>query len=298
MQKIKCAICIINYKKTKSTELAKQTVSFLQARGVEFLCPQHDDVAKLGYSAHELNLLEEDLRCYLAEIPQKKPDIAFIFGGDGTLIHASRVLALYHIPIIGVNLGKLGFLTAVEPNNLESSLVKLMEGNYLLEDRMLLWGEVRRNDKVVMSSIAQNDVIINHGSISRIIDINVLIDHQLALSFSGDGLVLATPTGSTAYSLSAGGPIVLPNAQMIVVTPISPHNLYARPMIANADSEIQVICNFLNKKAQVTFDGQNLFLLQHGDEVIIKKSPYSACFVWIESSMFFTNLHRKLCSGI
>ena len=167
-----------------------------------------------------------------------------------------------------------------------------------LEDRMLLWGEVRRNDKVVMSSIAQNDVIINHGSISRIIDINVLIDHQLALSFSGDGLVLATPTGSTAYSLSAGGPIVLPNAQMIVVTPISPHNLYARPMIANADSEIQVICNFLNKKAQVTFDGQNLFLLQHGDEVIIKKSPYSACFVWIESSMFFTNLHRKLCSGI
>ncbi len=297
MLKIQQALCIINFQKPGSEEIAKQAIDFLAAHGVTFFAPK----GEIGFSAHDLSILEQalqDNQTMLQAGEGQKVDIAFIFGGDGTLIHSSRVLALFGIPIIGINLGKLGFLAAIELNCLEDSLEKLISGKFFLEERLLLWGEVERDGVVVMQSSAQNDIVVNNSSISRTINIDMKIDGQLALSFGGDGLVIATPTGSTAYSLSAGGPIVLPNSQLIVATPISPHNFFARPMIANADSKIEVDCTFINKMAQVTFDGQSLFQLQHGDKVMIRRSRFNARFVWIENSMFLNNLHRKMGSGM
>lgn len=293
MKQLKSAVCILNYTKAESVEYAKKVIEYLSTNDIDFVFPGEHIGYELGYSAKDLGVLVEDLK----EIPdEEKPDFAIVFGGDGTIIHAARVLSVFDIPLFGVNLGKMGFLAAVERDNLQEKLERFVQGHYLIEERMLLSAEIERDGKVIFSGIAQNDVVINND-ISRTIDIDLAIDGHHAMSYVGDGLILASPTGSTAYSLSAGGPIMVPNAENIIVTPISPHNLYARPIITDGDSKVTVSVGFKNSFGKITFDGQYGCRLEPNDKVNVTKCKDSSEFIWIDKFTFLENLHKKLGSN-
>ena len=292
---LKTAMLIMNYKKAESVSYAKQIIEYLSTNHIDFVFPGEDIGYELGYSAKDLAIMVNDLYTKKKN-KEDYPDFAIVLGGDGTIIHAARVLAKFGIPLFGVNLGQLGFLTAVEKDNLEQKLEKFVAGNYIIEERMLLFGKVIRHGEVIITGAAQNDIVINND-ISRTIEANLSIDDHHAMSYVGDGLILATPTGSTAYSLSAGGPILVPNAENIIVTPISAHNLYARPIITNGSSKVSVSFGFKNSFSKITFDGQSSYQLEPKDIVQIEKYQYQSKFIWIEESTFLDNLHKKLGSN-
>lgn len=293
MEKLKSAVCILNYKKAESVSYAKRVIEYLSTNNIDFVFPGAEVGYELGYSAQNLVSLIEDLQNMKEN---EKPDFAVIFGGDGTIIHSARVLSQFDIPLFGINLGQMGFLSAIERYNLQEKLEQFVAGNYIIEDRMLLYAEVIRDGKVIISGTAQNDVVINN-EISRTIEANLSIDGHHAMSYVGDGLILASPTGSTAYSLSAGGPIMVPNAENIIVTPISAHNLYARPIITDGNSQVSVSVGFKNSFGKITFDGQYGCRLEPKDLVNITKSRDVSRFIWIEESTFLDNLHKKLGSN-
>lgn len=293
MTELKSAMLIINYKKPESIGYAKQVIEYLSTNHIDFVFPGEDIGYELGYSAKDLSTMVDDLK---KKKKSEYPDFAIILGGDGTIIHAARVLSQFDIPLFGINLGQLGFLTAIEKANLKEKLEKFVSGNYVIEERMLLYAEVVREGKIIINGSAQNDVVINND-ISRTIEANLSIDDHHAMSYVGDGLILATPTGSTAYSLSAGGPILVPNAENIIVTPISAHNLYARPIITDGNSRVTVSFGFKNSFGKITFDGQSSYQLEPKDLIVISKCQYKSKFIWIEESTFFDNLHKKLGSN-
>ncbi|MGI5825385.1 MAG: NAD(+)/NADH kinase [Bacillota bacterium] len=293
MAELKSAMLIINYKKPESIGYAKQVIEYLSTNHIDFVFPGEDIGYELGYSAKDLSTMVDDLK---KKKKSEYPDFAIILGGDGTIIHAARVLSQFDIPLFGINLGQLGFLTAIEKANLKEKLEKFVSGNYVIEERMLLYAEVVREGKIIINGSAQNDVVINND-ISRTIEANLSIDDHHAMSYVGDGLILATPTGSTAYSLSAGGPILVPNAENIIVTPISAHNLYARPIITDGNSRVTVSFGFKNSFGKITFDGQSSYQLEPKDLIVISKCQYKSKFIWIEESTFFDNLHKKLGSN-
>lgn len=293
LAKLKSAILIINYKKADSVSYAKQVIEYLSTNHIDFIYPSEDVGYELGYSAKDLNIMIDDLR---KKDNQDWPDFAIVLGGDGTIIHAARVLSKFNIPLFGINLGQLGFLSAVEKENIEDKLEKFVAGDYIIEERMLLHAEVVREGEIVIAGSAQNDVVINND-ISRTIEANLSIDGHHAMSYVGDGIILATPTGSTAYSLSAGGPILVPNAENIVITPISAHNLYARPIITDGNSKVTVSFGLKNSFGKITFDGQSNYQLGPKDIIVIQRSKYKSQFIWIEESTFLDNLHKKLGSN-
>lgn len=293
MKQLKSAVLIMNYAKADSVDYAKKVIEYLSTNNIDFVFPGEHIGYELGYSAKDLGVLVEDLK---ETADDEKPDFAIVFGGDGTIIHAARVLSEFGIPLFGVNLGKMGFLAAIEKDKLLEKLERFVQGDYCIEKRMLLFAEIRRNGNIIFSGTAQNDVVINND-ISRTIDIDLAIDGHHAMSYVGDGLILASPTGSTAYSLSAGGPIMVPNAENIIVTPISPHNLYARPIITDGESTVTVSVGLKNSFGKITFDGQYGCRLEPKDKVDITKCQSYSEFIWIEKFTFLDNLHKKLGSN-
>ena len=289
MVKFNKAICIVNLDKPDTEPVAKKVQKVLSEGGIEFVLPGAGYESKLGFSVNELNVLGNILR---SQPPSERPDLALVFGGDGTMIHTARVLAAYDVPLLGVHLGSVGFLSVLELDNLEDSLQRILNGECVLEDRILLKGRVLRNGEQILSGTAQNDIVIDNR-LSCMIGIDLSINDQPAMNFVGDGLITATPTGSTAYSLSAGGPIVMPNTELIVATPISPHNLFARPIIIDANSELKVEIGYKNYTGKISFDGQEDFGLEPGDQIYIQKCDYKAHYVWIGESTFLNKLHRK-----
>jgi NAD+ kinase len=220
-----------------------------------------------------------------------------VLGGDGTLLSRSRKVAPYNVPIFGVNLGTLGFLTEVEVGDLEPSLNKLINGQYTIEDRMMLEAHVIRNNEKVEVYYGLNDIVITKGALARLINVAAYVDNEFVNAFPADGLIIASPTGSTAYSLSAGGPIVVPNLDLMLVTPICPHTLYARPMVIAPHSEVKVV--MLNNRGEVslTIDGQHGYRLQSGDEIIVKKAPFTTKLLKLNDRSFFQVMEGKLKEG-
>jgi len=287
MKAIKKAICIINYKKPQASILAEKAIKFLSYSGVSFTAP----IGAIGYSAHALENYKE-------EIAASNADVAIIFGGDGTLIKSSGILAPLGIPVMGVNLGTLGFLISVEPSAMEESLTFLVSGDYTLENRILLQGSLIRGDKVLHEFSAVNDIVVNNSVVARTIYLDCIINGERSIPYEGDGVVIATPTGSTAYSLSAGGPIVLPQTDVFLITPVAPHNLYARPIVTSSNSEVIIIYKSEDLKALVTYDGQGQYQMETGDQVVVRKGEHKAQFVWVGKQKFLTNLRHKMCSGV
>ena len=200
-------------------------------------------------------------------------DLAIVIGGDGTLLSVARALADFEVPLIGVNLGRLGFLTDIAPENMLEDIGKMLDGEYVDEERFLLAAEILRDSTTVHASKAVNDVIINKGELSRLIEFETYVDDQFVNSMLADGIIVATPTGSTAYALSAGGPLLHPALAAIVLVPICPHTLSDRPIVIGSDSVVRiVIIGHDNQRAHVTFDGQLHYPLRHRDQILVRRA--------------------------
>lgn len=199
-------------------------------------------------------------------------DLVIVVGGDGSLLGAARALARPGTPVLGINRGSLGFLTDIRPDELEEKVSEVLAGCYLMESRFLLEALVRRGDEPIGQSDALNDVVLHPGKSTRMIEFELYIDGQFVCSQKSDGLIVATPTGSTAYSLSAGGPIMHPKLDAIVIVPMYPHTLSSRPIVVDGNSELKVvIATDMQIYPQVSCDGQNHFTCAPGDTLTIRK---------------------------
>ncbi len=218
-------------------------------------------------------------------------------GGDGTLLHSARLTAPLGVPIFGVNLGHLGFLTEVAIPQLYEAMECLLAGRYTIEERMMLQASVVRNGHTYEPIIGLNDAVITKGAFARLIGFDTMVDGQLFNTYHADGIIISTPTGSTAYSLSAGGPIVLPDLELMVVTPICPHALWARPLVIAADSEVQVVLRSKLGEVMLTIDGQHGMRLRFGDLIKVRKAMHRAKFIKLSNQTFFDILKEKLKEG-
>ena len=225
-------------------------------------------------------------------------DLIIVLGGDGTVLQAAREAWKSDIPIVGVNLGKLGFLTEIEPAKLEESLARLIKGDYYTEKRLMLCGEIiRKNgEKIVTRSL--NDVVISRYGGMNMIELPVYVNSQFIHTFKGDGLIVSTPTGSSGYNLSAGGPIAAPLSDVMILTPICPHSLYHSSLVLSAGDTIEVPIpprnDGVERQIEVSFDGSIRILLDPGDKVVIGRSEKNTDLIRLSNVSFLDTLHRKL----
>lgn len=226
-------------------------------------------------------------------------DIIICLGGDGTFLKVARKAYARNIPILGVNLGRLGFLTEVEQCDIDGAVENVINGNYRIEERMMLEASIIGNDGSIKKDIALNDVVISRAALSRILHLKTHVDGVYFDVFPGDGLIVSTPTGSTGYSLSAGGPIVESDIRdLIIVTPICPHILYSRPFITSGDRTVKVnIDEDYYHDAMVTVDGQNGYPVRRGDSVEIRKAPCTVKMIRMYTKNFFNILRTKIYHG-
>ena len=220
-------------------------------------------------------------------------DAIIVFGGDGTILSVARAIGDNTAPILAVNLGSLGFLTEVTLDELYEALERLLKGQHRIDERRLLDATVKRNDGTSTSFHALNDVVITKGALARIIQLDTYIGEDFMATFLADGLIIATPTGSTAYSLSAGGPIVLPSLACTVVTPICPHTLTNRPLVFPPESEIRIILTS-GEDVMLTVDGQQGVELAEGDEIFCTSSRRRIELIKPHNKSFFDVLREKL----
>lgn len=219
-------------------------------------------------------------------------DIIAVFGGDGTFLAVAREASRYNKPVVGINLGTIGYLASVEMNDIERCADMLIGGEYIVEERMMLEASKKGDIKPLL---ALNDVVVNRDSFSRMLHLDVFVNGEFLDSIAADGIVVATPTGSTAYSLSAGGPVVDPNMEAILITPICPHNLYSRTIIVPSDKEISIKKSLLCRyKAMLTADGQEGYEVLDEDIVNIKRSGANTKLIKLTGSSFHEILRKKL----
>lgn len=221
-------------------------------------------------------------------------DFIVVLGGDGTILSVARKASIYKKPILGINMGHLGFLAEVELKDLYKALKMAIDGDYTVDKRMMLKCELVRNKRILQEYHSLNDIVITRGAFSRVIHLKTYIDGEIVDTYSSDGLIISTPTGSTAYSLSAGGPIVKPDVQLIIVTPICPHSLHNRAIVVSPDSQVSVDILDSNLDVMLTIDGQVGYKLEKGDLIVVKKSQYESMLIRIEKKSFFELLRNKL----
>jgi NAD+ kinase len=224
-------------------------------------------------------------------------DLVMVLGGDGTLLSAARAIGRRETPLFPVNLGSLGFLTAITIDELYPELERAFRGEHRIAKRRLLATEVVRDGQVVAAYEALNDAVLTKASIARIVDLDAHVDEQFVCAYKADGLIISTPTGSTAYSLSAGGPIIFPSVPAICITPICPHMLTNRPVLVPETSVIRVISRSPDESVFLTIDGQVGNPIREGDTLVCRSSDYTLRLVRPPHMMFFDVLRQKLKWG-
>ena len=223
-------------------------------------------------------------------------DVVVVMGGDGTMLSIARTLAPHGAPLIGINQGHLGFLTDITMDSMLDAVAEILSGQYVAEERILLVAQVRRNDATVFESAAFNDVVVGKGGIGRLIELEIAINSEYVYSQRADGLVVTTPTGSTAYALSAGGPIMHPKLEAIALVPVCPHTLSARPIVVSSQSRIEIKLTHADD-ARVHFDGQHNFDLLTDDEVWITRASRPVTLLHPHSYSYYDTLRQKLHWG-
>jgi NAD+ kinase len=226
-----------------------------------------------------------------------KADLVLVLGGDGTLLSAARMVEERGVPILGINMGGLGFLTEVGGEHLYKTLERVFAKDFYIEERLMLRARLDRCGARVAQATVLNDVVVTKGELSRMIAMTIEIDGRFVTSLRGDGLILSTPTGSTAYSMSAGGPIVSPAVNALVITPICPHTLTHRPLLVPGTATLAVTLTSHDKGAMVTFDGQAGVAIREGDTVTIKPSQHKTRLVRFPERTYYDVLRRKLKWG-
>lgn len=262
-----------------------ELIEWLHARGIAARC----DAATTGYLTGVTPVPRE-------LVPQGA-QLVIVLGGDGTLLSAARAIAGRDIPLFAVNLGGLGFLTAITIDTVFPELERALRGESRIGRRRMLLCEVIRNDKKIAEYEALNDAVITKMSLARMVNLDTFVDTHFVSTFKADGLIVCTPTGSTAYSLSAGGPIIFPSVAALSITPICPHMLTNRPVIVPDTSVIQIICRDSDDSSYLTIDGQVGEPLKQNDQIICKRSEHSISLVRPPSQLFFDVLRAKLKWG-
>ena len=265
-------------------DVALQLISWLRGKGLVPLVEAH--LARhIGFTETIIN-----------DIPDKT-DLVVVLGGDGTLISVARLIGAHEVPILGVNLGSLGFLTEITLDELCASVDRYLCGDYKISDRIMLHVAVVRNGSIIEEKRVLNDLVINKGALARIIDLETTINGNYLTTFKGDGLIISTPTGSTGYSLSANGPILYPELECFVITPICPHTLTNRPIVVASDSLVTVELKCIKEDVFLTLDGQVGVELKCGDEIRIRKAEKRTRLIISSSRDYFEILRTKLKWG-
>lgn len=221
-------------------------------------------------------------------------DLAVVIGGDGNMLGAARTLARHDIKVIGINRGSLGFLTDLTPDNAQEQLSAVLTGEYTTEKRFLLEAHILHDGQLLQSGLAINEVVLHSGKVAHMIDFDVYIDDHFAFSQRSDGLIISTPTGSTAYSLSAGGPIVMPSLKVITLVPMFPHTLTSRPLVIDSASEIKLYFTEYRNQLELNCDSQIALKIKKQDEVLIKRSDAYLHLVHPKDYDYFHTLNTKL----
>jgi len=266
--------------------IARKLVAWLEERG-------YSVVADRETAAH----LRRTRGIDREKLAMQKPQFAIVLGGDGTMLAAARALAPAAIPLLGVNLGSLGFMTEVPLDELYPTLEAVLLGRCISDTRAMVHCELWRGGKRIEQYDAMNDAVINKTHLARIADFDMHVDDAFVSNYKADGIIISTPTGSTAYSLAAGGPIVVPDAAALVVTPVSPHALTNRPLVVRGDSEIVIHVKSAEGAAFLSIDGQEGRQLQDGDRVICRQSKHKVVFLRLGKRTFFDVLRTKLKWG-
>ena len=227
-------------------------------------------------------------------IEQAPADMALSLGGDGTLLGVCHRYGRNEVPVCGVNIGTLGFMADIELDELEDRLEKILVGGYYIEQRLLLAGFLKSNGRERFLGNAINDVVVTKGGMARMLRLGLSINETHLMDYKADGIIVASPTGSTAYSLSAGGPIMHPTIQALLVTPICAHTFNMRPLVVNEHDVIHIHIAAVHQDILVTFDGQESFHLLPGDEVVVRKARQSARIVKFEDQDYYQILRTKL----
>jgi len=271
-----------NWDKKHTAKIVEQVYYFFDQAGIP--------VKTLPRGSHILtDHFSEQITSWKEEV-----ELIVVVGGDGTILKVARELVEWEIPVLGINAGHKGFLAETEITNLQECLHYLLEGNYYVNERVILHTNVKRKGEKALDFMAVNDVVLSRGPFSRIIDLDVYINQEYLETYSGDGVILSTSTGSTAYSLSAGGPIVHPSLEVLVITPVCPHSLYNRSVIVSASEAICIKVASSHADIVLTMDGQVGFRLQKGDSVKTSRSSHKVKLVSFPSSSFYKLLHHKL----
>ncbi len=288
---IRNAMFYLNQNKPSVFDTVRVCAELCRERGIEpifFEANREELIEKLGDEAETAR--------YLPEPEAGTVDMLFVFGGDGTVLRALDMYVDRDIPILGVNLGRLGFLLETQTQELPEALDMLVRGEYAIERRMMLYAEGMCNGKPV-SAYATNEVSISRGLSQRMIALDALVGGALVDHYIADGVVLASPTGSTAYSLSAGGPIVSPDVPCFVLNPICPHTLQSRPIVLSADEPVTLLLNMkeMREGMQLSIDGQAISRMRNGERLTVMRSPHDAQLVrFSRARNFFSLLKDKL----
>ena len=273
-----------NMSKRRAGEIVERIFNYYRNKNVRLVMPATE--------ARQFRKEEYGLPC----VERVHIDMALSIGGDGTLLGVCRRFREQGIPVCGINLGTLGFLADIEPQELESRLGKILVGDYIVEHRLLLSGYIRNElgEKFVGNAI--NDVVISKGGGARMLKLSTYVNNTHLMDYKADGVIISSPTGSTAYSLSAGGPILNPTIRAVLLTPICPHTFQMRPLVVSEDDEI-CIKIAPNRDLMVTLDGQESVQIQPNDEVVVRKSQSSAQIVKFSDKNYYDVLKAKMWSN-
>lgn len=279
--------CIIsNTSKDIDGKVAAMVCNCLRNNGLEY-----EDITSYSEIGEEESFIDKTKL-------SKEFDCAIVLGGDGTIIRAARELSRLEIPILGINLGTLGYLAEVEYNEIEEAIGCLIEGNYRVEDRMMLTGGIYSSGEYIGCDIALNDVVVSRDGYSRIISTNIYVNDEPVAKYMGDGVMISTPTGSTGYNLSAGGPIVKPNTSVMIITPICSHAMSNRSIVVSDTDEVTIEIMESKKTRQeeviVTFDGRSGIKLGQNDRVIVRRAVECTKLVVVGDRRYFDVLSAKL----
>jgi NAD+ kinase len=271
------------YKAPEIAEPLLRLADFLSAQGVKVVV---DSLTDEHLQSHPYTALTLD------EIGQVV-DLAIVMGGDGTMLNIARTLSPCGVPMVGVNQGRLGFLTDLTLENMQEKLAAMLAGKFIVEERLLIAGRVLRGEQEVFRSLAFNEMVVHRNQSSSLIEFEVRIDGEYLSTQRADGLIIATPTGSTAYALSAGAPILHPNLNVLELVPICPHTLSNRPIVVSGSSVLEV---FMHRSSdiRVRFDSHSQFDMQLHDKVVVTAHPQRACLLHPEGHSYYHTLREKL----
>ena len=278
---------LTNYSKDKRLVYTRMIKTYITENGGSYWIPRYiSEPDKDGDQRYDFSDMPEDIECVL------------VLGGDGTLLQAARELLQRHIPLLGINLGTLGFLTSAEKSELPKCLDSVLDDSCSIDERMMLEGVAYHGSEKIQMNIALNDVIIARAGFSRLVELKIYVNGELLSIYNADGILVSTPTGSTGYSLSAGGPIIFPQTDVIVITPICPHSLQARSLVVSGEDRIMIEIGRRRKtqkeEAMVTFDGRSAQELETGDRIEIYKAQETTQLIRLKGRSFYQVLQNKI----